>query len=586
MSKVRGTYKHKPLSGDDIRIITLFAGEFGEDICLSLTHEALVPAEPNPQPKRLSKGDLQKTLPDDWKVFESPEGRYLFVRFPEENVQYEHPDADVDPELYAPPEDPDPDSGLEYEALSYVWGSLHDTDTVYIRSNLSTAMTPSCRHDSDTTLRIGQNLAHALRHLRYPERQRRLWIDQIAICQDELKERELQVQRMGLIYSLARRVVVWPGSESETTAKAFPIFRYFGQQMEISTDYWHFAAPDASEPDWQTKTCALPYEDDTWQSILDVLERPWFERVWVMQEIRLANHHAVLRLGGREISYYHFRRAMDLLYLRAGVPRRLASAVERAYVLASGQSGLTLSEVLTEARRRQCSDPRDRLYGTLSIVPPRFARRIRPQYSQPVEQTYAEAFIASVACTSRLDLLSKAFLDEDVPSTPSWAPDWSRPYRGLRQAFSNQVSGVSMAHFQSDGLKTIKALGVTCATIRVVSKQIPFDKREAVRSLAALEPVGLLTDTYPNGCSALEAYLRVLLLDYFGERYPAVSSYPEMAAWKETFLKHIASSAPSPDSDHVPDTMVEAIWTSTFVFTDQGYFGFGPSSAQTGRWAA
>lgn len=61
-------------------------------------------------------------------------------------------------------------------------------------------------------------------------------------------------------------------------------------------------APGAAHPDWCRGGVELPYNMSTWQSILDLVNRPWFDRLWVTQEIQLANEQAVVQCGFEMIS--------------------------------------------------------------------------------------------------------------------------------------------------------------------------------------------------------------------------------------------------------------------------------------------
>jgi hypothetical protein len=93
-----------------------------------------------------------------------------------------------------------------YEALSYVWGP---TDH------------PGCVILDGQAKSITSNLWSALTHLReYDQRHRQgdqdfkprcLWIDAICINQDDVLERNHQVQHMSRIYSRAATVLVWLG---------------------------------------------------------------------------------------------------------------------------------------------------------------------------------------------------------------------------------------------------------------------------------------------------------------------------------------------------------------------------------------
>lgn len=87
-----------------------------------------------------------------------------------------------------------------YEALSYVWGPQNPS---YVQCN-------------DASLAIGGNLRDALRCLRKPDAPRVLWIDRIAINQEDTNEREQQVSFMGDIYGSASLVVIWLGTADDS----------------------------------------------------------------------------------------------------------------------------------------------------------------------------------------------------------------------------------------------------------------------------------------------------------------------------------------------------------------------------------
>jgi len=91
-----------------------------------------------------------------------------------------------------------PDIPLHFEALSYAWGPIDDPSQVFVG--------PKRQH-----LSITRNLADALRHLRYGDAPRTLWVDAICVNQADLPERGSQVKRMAETYTRASRVVVWLG---------------------------------------------------------------------------------------------------------------------------------------------------------------------------------------------------------------------------------------------------------------------------------------------------------------------------------------------------------------------------------------
>ena len=87
---------------------------------------------------------------------------------------------------------------ISYDALSYTWGDGARTKSI------------TC---NGRRLPVTQTLLEALQRFRDPDRIVTLWIDQICICQERVKERNAQVQMMGEIFKAARRVVVWLGED-------------------------------------------------------------------------------------------------------------------------------------------------------------------------------------------------------------------------------------------------------------------------------------------------------------------------------------------------------------------------------------
>lgn len=116
-----------------------------------------------------------------------------------------------------------------YSAVSYMWGSINSTQKIYVNGCIFT---------------IGQNLWHFLDYIRKNVRNGYFWIDQICIQQNDSAERNHQVKMMGLIYEKASEVLVWPGLPE-------------------------IAAESHGE------------------SALKICQRPYWRRLWVVQEIML-----------------------------------------------------------------------------------------------------------------------------------------------------------------------------------------------------------------------------------------------------------------------------------------------------------
>jgi hypothetical protein len=196
-----------------------------------VSHTPLVmPAERHIQ--RISIEELQKITPSGWNVRQTFEERFIFEFGETEETSWTHPDPDFDHSLYKdPPENLYPDFQPRYEALSYTWGSMENPETVFMETSLCASLENGA---IPATLQVGQNLASALRHLRYSHRSRKLWIDALCINQSDDTERGEQVKRMACIYKLANRVVVWLGPEANNSKLALSTLQYLGAQVEVT----------------------------------------------------------------------------------------------------------------------------------------------------------------------------------------------------------------------------------------------------------------------------------------------------------------------------------------------------------------
>ena len=88
---------------------------------------------------------------------------------------------------------------VEFDALSYAWGDTSVTETIIV---------------SGKPFRATTNLVACLKQLATRPGETGLWVDAICINQNDVDERNLQVQRMKNIYQTAQSVIAWLGSST------------------------------------------------------------------------------------------------------------------------------------------------------------------------------------------------------------------------------------------------------------------------------------------------------------------------------------------------------------------------------------
>lgn len=421
------TYAYQNLdeSKNEIRLVTIYPGNHDDPLKIALNHVSLDPLPPQPPPKTLSLEKLQETLPPGWNVYQTIEERILFEG-PDKTTTWVHPNSHVSPTECDITSNPfhGIKHAADYEALSYTWGSPSLSETLVVHSGLMSSANPQ-----PSILRIRPNLSEALRYLRLRDEARVVWIDALCINQDDLEEREHQVARMANIYSRARKVIAWLGPDYNDAIKALQGLQYVGKQVEATNSHYMARSPGASEPTWHDPTEPLPLDDAFWAAVIDLIHRPWFSRVWVIQEIHMGNANAFLRCGSTEIPWTLFQRTARCLTMKCAhfIARSHIGRLNTMCSLTPGKNFDFFLSILSH--HNQCFDPRDFIYGILSLAPAELQQALCVDYSSDTQSVYKDFFLTYSSLQMRSDLLTCAgwpvAATETIPRPwPSWIPDW------------------------------------------------------------------------------------------------------------------------------------------------------------------
>ena len=192
--------------------------------------------------------------------------------------------------------------------------------------------------------------------------ERILWIDAICINQnDKTGEKEQQIQSMAKIYSKASRVIIWLGKATANSDRAIEAIR-------------SAAAAKAEE------TESPGMDEASGRAIIALLEREWFQRIWVLQEVAAAR--SILIICGRaEIDGYVFSSGLSVptpfdtrpdlqalippvLYLiRGAIFRRERSGDEVAQSARFSLNMHTLPELVDMYHTRKASIKHDKVFA-------------------------------------------------------------------------------------------------------------------------------------------------------------------------------------------------------------------------------
>ncbi|KAK5652633.1 hypothetical protein OQA88_10226 [Cercophora sp. LCS_1] len=408
-----------------------------------------------------------------------------------------------------------------YNALSYVWGDPHATTQVSI---------DGC--DLNVTL----NLDQALRHIRHASQTRIFWIDAVCINQDDLDERSQQVTLMGEIFSRAECVTAWLGEEADDSDLAITMIEKFAGCYLAHVN-------EGVNPGESVNRIVDAFEPRVWTAISRFIERQWWTRLWIYQEVVLARE-VVIVCGNKTVTWTTLHQAWAIwsammlpdnaAYLdiqRSGqVTVVLAQAnfspllYDRVYRMHGTQ--LSMLSLLRSCIRRCSTDPRDRIYAIMGIAHDA-SDFGTPDYSKSAEEVltgFAKELIArdgslDLLCYARSGLLTPEVgisSGLDFRKLPSWVPHWTWGAETTRMAPQS-------AHRESTSALT------TPPSFRFGPGSELFVHGGIVDRIAHIEPPPFLHPRkhrwisaalqggadaeYPTGIPRLQALFRLLMAD-------------------------------------------------------------------------
>ncbi len=324
-----------------------------------------------------------------------------------------------------------------YEALSYTWGSSENFDSITL-GRVNFAAKPSAwrsmwamvRHEDYKLLAITHNLSIALQHLRKLDESRVFWIDAICVDQSNVHERTQQVERMADVYTLAHRATVWLGPRANDSNSAMKVLRRLGSGVAID---WSISQIIADTDENADETMNLPLSETAWRSGF-FLSRPWFQRLWIWQEVHLAKNRVDMTRGRRSIEWEKFRNAIKYLRIRTNMDnvakQDLLGMIEN--ICDYTQVHDDISYVLSQARLSKCSDQRDRLFAVQNLVAPAQRFALEPDYSMSTIDVYTKLVVTTVEHDISLWPLTMCELGNTSLALPSWVPGCSHPPRYFR----------------------------------------------------------------------------------------------------------------------------------------------------------
>jgi hypothetical protein len=239
-----------------------------------------------------------------------------------------------------------------YNALSYTWGQPSNP--------VSIACNDGC------ILLITQNCASALCRLRKDDTGTPLWIDAICIDQENLAERSQQVSIMRDIYRFAQQVIIYLGEREADDAVAMQYLSNYNREEEQAL------ARSKLRPGRAVGTFEVDLSSPIPRALQVLYRRPWFERVWVLQEANWAKDAKVL-CGEYKVCWSTMKIACQAVIIQrkfgfknAVEPPAILRIISGISMVHHVDSQGNLLQRLHETRCCKATDPRDKIFALLS----------------------------------------------------------------------------------------------------------------------------------------------------------------------------------------------------------------------------
>jgi len=361
-----------------------------------------------------------------------------------------------------------------YVAISYAWGDAGDTRKIELDGSL---------------IPISVNLHGAFQAVRQKFMPILVWADALSIDQRNMEERTQQIRLMPRIYASAESVAVWLGPEEDESSSAISLLEEIselGDKEEALPRLIHSEVSGNS----LGRFPAVAY----------LFERDYWHRLWVVQEVFSARSVTVY-CGNSHVSWDVFQRASEAFFRHReglnlnlskaqGVSQQMTTSPDQfscsQVLIYQGPASLpdgnsfiglgeeSLLEALRACRRKFASDPKDKLFGILGILPREVQQEFRADYSRSLKDVYTEVVDYLLKATDRVDVICDAIQPLSHKSStnlPSFVPDWSyMPHlESLGHKYKFRAGGSTKARckFTNEKLNKLEISAIYLDTITI-----------------------------------------------------------------------------------------------------------------------
>ncbi|KAJ4345239.1 uncharacterized protein N0V89_011368 [Didymosphaeria variabile] len=408
------------------------------------------------------------------------------------------------------------DETLDYEAVSYTWGSrIRENAIQHADTGGRAFVTANCEQVLRSLLSTGND---------------RIWIDGLCINQGDKHERSEQVRLMGKIYRIAKRTIAYIGEHDDhsravmaATAGSQTCFR--ASQTIILQAYLGDSGSAAfNKPCYQIGHEELNFDIlGMWNSKLAVSRGYWHHEqgvVTLKTEFSRGSNTGSYQEWDQSILHPSRRDFLQKSVLWK-TPASALNLITSTSLLNPGY----LFDVLCATAHYECTDPRDKFFALVSLFANGLPEALKPDYLCSVDELYTNIsrFLLSYGVAR---VLSAATCD-DTGKIPSWAIDWRRKFHqdalGRTDGVFAACSSAGFASFRQTNIRIISHHVIKVRGLRLTQVSTCSPNAGQAAAHADLTDLRKLNDYHRNewlyigyalsGARPLDQYLELVSAD-------------------------------------------------------------------------
>ena len=286
------------------------------------------------------------------------------------------------------------------------------------------------------------------------------------------------------------------------------------------------------------------------KALFDFLKRPWFCRLWVLQEAYFASQASIILYGTRGLSWEQARTGLYIIITRfpaiieffgvLTIETSLCQALDaistltRMSVHEHGDSRSEFLYLVKATSASQCVDKRDRVFALLSLIHTRQISMI-PNYAVGAAQIFRATVLNLLSRDHHPLFLQHCDLQHSEKCQPTWVPNFAQPNHSSLLPFFGSCGSLTKAPRVSDDILCTPGIHIT--TIKEVLAGHSLDHR-TMHFTDKLQVIRGLMSWLRGDDESARRLISALLGGDTVHRYvpPRQDRFPEDTSWLHTDL--------------------------------------------------